>query len=60
MEVLLGALAFLAIAACCGLPVLILGVVRLFNRNKSRQEGIPSVQRARMHGTNDSDLGAEL
>ena len=38
MEGVLGALVFLAIAACCGLPILLLGVARLFNRNKNRQE----------------------
>ena len=48
MEGLLGALAFLAIAACCGLPVLLLGAARLFNRNKNRQEEIPSLQREMM------------
>ncbi len=44
MEGLLGALVFLAIAACCGLPVLLLGAARLFNRDKNRQEEIPSLQ----------------
>ena len=38
MEGVLGALVFLAIAACCGLPILLLRPLRLFNRNKNRQE----------------------
>ena len=42
MEGILGALVFLAIAACCGLPILLLGAARLFNGNKNRQEEIPS------------------
>ncbi len=48
MEGLLGGLAFLAIAACCGLPVLLLGAARLFNRDENRQEEIPSLQQETM------------
>ncbi len=55
MEGLLGALAFLAIAACCGLPILLLGAARLINGNKNRQEEISSARQERMHETNDLD-----
>ncbi len=58
MEGVLGALVFLAIAACCGLPILLLGAARLFNGNKNPREQIPSAQQERMHGTNDSDRPA--
>ncbi len=44
MEGVLGALAFLAIAACCGLPILLLGAARLFSGNKNQQEEIPPAQ----------------
>ena len=52
----LGALVFLAIAACCGLPILLLGAARLFNGNKNRQEEISSEQQE--HGTSDADRSA--
>ncbi len=55
MEGVSGALVFLVVAACCGLPILLLGAARLFNRTKNLQEEISSAQRERMHGTNDSD-----
>ena len=55
MEGILAALVFLAIAACCGLPILLLGAARLFNGNKSRQEEISSAGQERMHETNDLD-----
>ncbi len=59
MEGVLDALVFLlvllAIAACCGLPILLLGAARLFNRTKNLQEEIFSAQREKTHGTNDSD-----
>ncbi len=48
MEGVLGALAFLAIAACCGLPILLLGAARLFNRNNNRQAKISSAGQERM------------
>ena len=48
MEGVVGALVFLAIAACCGLPILLLGAARLFNRNKNRQEEISSARQERM------------
>ncbi len=48
MEGILAALVFLAIAACCGLPILLLGAARLFNGNKNRQEEISSLQQERM------------
>ena len=54
MEGVLGALVFLAIAACCGLPILLLGAARLINGNKNLQEEISSAQQERMQGTNDS------
>ncbi len=44
MEGVLGTLAFLAIAACCGLPILLLGAARLFNRTKNLQEEISSAR----------------
>ena len=59
MEGVLGALVFLAIAACCGLPLLLLGAARLFNGNKNLQEEISSTQQERMHGANDSDRPME-
>ncbi len=48
MEGVLGALALLAIAACCGLPILLLGAARLFNRNNNRQAKISSAGQERM------------
>ena len=47
MESVWGALVFIAIAACCGLPILLLGAARLFNGNKNPQEEIPSARRER-------------
>ncbi len=59
MEGVLDALVFLlvllAIAACCGLPILLLGPARLFNGNKNRQEEISSARQESMHETNDLD-----
>ena len=55
MEGVSGALVFLAVAACCGLPILLLGAAKLFNRNKNLQEEISSAQRETVHGTNDLD-----
>ena len=55
MEGISGALVFLAVAACCGLPILLLGAARLFNGNKNLREEISSAERERIHGTNDSD-----
>ncbi len=56
MEDLLVMLAvLLLLVACCGLPILLLRPVRLFNRNKDPQEEISSAQLERMHGINDSD-----
>ncbi len=55
MEGVLGTLAFLAIAACCGLPILLLGAARLINGNKNRQEESSSARQERMHETNDLD-----
>ncbi len=55
MEGVLGALVFLAIAACCGLPILLVGAARLFNGNKNLREEISSAEQERIHGTNDSD-----
>jgi len=55
MEGVSGALVFLAVAACCGLPILLLGAARLFNGNKNLREEISSAERERIHGTNDSD-----
>ena len=55
MEGVSGALVFLVVAACCGLPILLLGAARLFNRTKNLQEEIFSAQREKTHGTNDSD-----
>ena len=56
MEDLLVMLAvLLLLAACCGLPILLLRPVRLFNRNKNRPEESFSAQEERMHGINDSD-----
>ena len=34
----------LVVAACCGLPILLVGAVALFNRNKKGKEEIPSAQ----------------
>ena len=51
--VMLGVL--LLLAACCGLPILLLRPVRLCNRNRNRPEEISSAQQERMHGINDSD-----
>ncbi len=55
MEGVSGALVFLAVAACCGLPILLLGAARLFNGNKNPLEEISSAEQERIHGTNDSD-----
>ena len=56
MEDLLVMLAVLLLfAACCGLPILLLGPVRLFNGNKNLREEISSAEQERIHGTNDSD-----
>ncbi len=55
MEGLSGALVFLAVAACCGLPILLLGAARLFNGNKNLREEISSAEQERIYGTNDSD-----
>ncbi len=55
MEGVSGALVFLAVAACCGLPILLLGAARLFIGNKNRREEISSARQERMHGTNDLD-----
>jgi len=55
LDVLVFLLVFLAIAACCGLPILLVGPVRLFNGNKNRQKESSSAQQERMHGINDSD-----
>ena len=38
----------LVMAACCGLPILLLGPASLFNRNKNRQEEIPSTRQERI------------
>ena len=48
MEGVLGALVFLAIAACCGLPILLLGAARVFKGNKNPQEEISSARQERM------------
>ncbi len=48
MEGVLGALVFLAIAACCGLPILLVGAARLFNGNKNLREEISSARQERM------------
>ncbi len=56
MENLLVILAvLLLLVACCGLPILLLGAARLFNRNKNLREEISSAEQERIHGTNDSD-----
>ena len=33
----------LVVAACCGLPILLLGAARLFDRNKNQQEELPAL-----------------
>ncbi len=55
MEGVLGALVFLAIAACCGLPILLLGAAKLLNGNKNRREEIPSARQERMLETTGLD-----
>ncbi len=52
---ILGALVFLAIVACCGFPIIILAVARLFKGNKSQEAAIPSAQQERMPEINDLD-----
>ena len=60
MEGVLAALAFLVIAACCGVPILVLGVVRLFYKTKKGQRELPSMSKEPVLKANDSDLGAGL